>query len=72
MSDHKKGERWAAEHGQNTKDAGISLAFAYNPFDICYSFLVCLFSLIYVTDNTIETALAMENIHALQKAKDSA
>lgn len=47
------------EHGWNTKDAGISLAFAYNPFDICYSFLDCRFSLIYVTDNTIE------NIHAL-------
>lgn len=31
MSNHKKGERWAAEHGWNTKDGGISLANAYNP-----------------------------------------
>lgn len=36
------------------------LRTTYLRFDICYSFLICRSSLIYVTDNTIASALAME------------
>lgn len=57
--------RWAWLEHKGCRDFSSKCVQPNLIFYICYSYLVCRSSLIYVTDNTIETALAMENIHAL-------